>query len=217
MEEFEIDCVTKQKSTGDLPPHFDNPNDINEHFLNIPGKERVTISQLTYFQHHRQGKATFSLQPVSEDAVLKIINGLKSNARGSDEVSLDMLRLTLPQSLGAITAIINQSILDGVFPNSWKTAIIRPLPKVGVPSTMSDLRPISLLPILSKVLERVVCEQLTRYLEEHNILPQRQSGFRRGSVLQLLWQTSLITFSLLRTVDVSAYCCSSTFPARSTR
>jgi hypothetical protein len=45
---------------------------------------------------------------------------------------------------------------------------------------MGDLRPISLIPCLSKVLEKVVCDQLTEYLEDNNILPERQSGFRKG-------------------------------------
>ncbi|KAL0883331.1 hypothetical protein ABMA27_016821 [Loxostege sticticalis] len=89
-------------------------------------------------------------------------------------------KLTLPFSLGAITAIINRSIADSVFPDSWKVAVVKPLPKTSQPASVGELRPISILPCLSKVLERIVCDQLTGYLEEHNILPDLQSGFRRG-------------------------------------
>jgi hypothetical protein len=91
-----------------------------------------------------------------------------------------MLRLTLPQSLIAVTFLINQSLAEGLFPDDWKLAAVKPIPKSSNPSDMGDLRPISLLPCLSKVLEKVVCNQLTEYLEDNNILPERQSGFRRG-------------------------------------
>ncbi|KAJ8714407.1 hypothetical protein PYW07_002632 [Mythimna separata] len=91
-----------------------------------------------------------------------------------------MLLLTLPTTLQAITDIINRSIESRTFPNLWRRAMVRPIPKTNDPATMKDLRPISILPCLSKVLERVVYSQVIDYLEVNNILPDLQSGFRKG-------------------------------------
>ena len=91
-----------------------------------------------------------------------------------------MLTLTLPQSLAAITAIVNRSITTGTFPDLWRKAIVRPLPKKSNPQSYKDLRPISILPCLSKVLERVIYLQVTEFLETNEVLPDLQSGFRKG-------------------------------------
>lgn len=60
----------------------------------------------------------------------------------------------------------------------WKRAIIRPIPKKIRSSVPVDYRPIALLPIASKVLERIVAQQLKTFLNTYNILSSHQSGFR---------------------------------------
>lgn len=162
-----------------LPVQFNDPDLINDHFLQLPGKNEVNISDLTYYEFQRYNSSTFKIKPVSETAVSKIINGLKSNAVGADDISLQMIIWTLPQTLNIITAIINASIESGTFPDAWKVAIIKPIPKTNNPADVKDLRPISILPCLSKVLERVVCSQMIQYLETNNVLPSAQSGFRK--------------------------------------
>ena len=81
-----------------------------------------------------------------------------------------------------VTDIINQSITTGFSPSAWKHAIISPLIKKSVldDSAPSNYRPVSNLPFLSKVLERVISRQTIAYLDEHNLLPEVQSAHRRG-------------------------------------
>ncbi|RVE51257.1 hypothetical protein evm_004061 [Chilo suppressalis] len=105
---------------------------------------------------------------------------MKSNAQGVDGISLNMILLTLPRTLSIITTIINMSITSCTFPDQWKVSIIKPLHKVDHPTELNELRPISILPFMSKILEKVVCAQLIEYLNANNILPKRQSGFRTG-------------------------------------
>ncbi|KAA5557018.1 hypothetical protein F3G48_33095, partial [Pseudomonas aeruginosa] len=105
---------------------------------------------------------------------------LKSDALGVDDISLKMLCMTLPYSLTSVTNLVNMSINTWIFPYTWKTAVVRPVHKKPNAMTLSDLRPISILPCLSKILEKVISSQLTDYLEKHNILPEYQSGFRRS-------------------------------------
>lgn len=172
--------VLPSHGDGLLPGHFDNPDEINKAFLNVPGESNVTISQLTFFEFNRFSNNQFVLKNVNQEAIHKILKGLCTNAKGVDGLSLDMLTLTLPSSLQAITSIVNKSIDTHTFPEAWKCAIVRPIPKINNPSTFKDLRPVSILPCISKVLERVVYTQMSDYLETNNMLPDLQSGFRKG-------------------------------------
>uniref|UniRef100_A0A2A4JM54 Reverse transcriptase domain-containing protein n=1 Tax=Heliothis virescens TaxID=7102 RepID=A0A2A4JM54_HELVI len=163
-----------------LPGHFNNPDEINAAFLDVPGNCHLNVSKQSYFESHRFGDATFSLTTTNAEAVLKIIKSLGSNAQGVDCISLDMISLTLPNTLQAITDIINCSITTSTFPELWRCAIVRPISKNNNPVSTKDLRPISILPCLSKILERVVYSQVVSFLEANKILPDLQSGFRQG-------------------------------------
>ena len=74
--------------------------------------------------------------------------------------------------------ILNLSITTGIFPDSFKKAKITPCFKKGDKSDMSNYRPISVLPLLSKLLERHVADNLKSYLNEYDLLYERQFGFR---------------------------------------
>jgi hypothetical protein len=167
----------KQNSTR-VPPNLGNADDINKYFIDVPGDNHVTISTLTFFEYHRHGSSTFSLKSVDELTVSKLIMSIGTNAEGVDCITRDMILLTLPRTLKVITAIINRSLQSGIFPDIWKVARVKPIPKTNTPAELKDLRPISILPFMSKIIEKVVCQQLAVYLAATNILPQRQSGFR---------------------------------------
>lgn len=171
--------ILPPKLETDLPSHLCSAEDINTYFLDLPESNNDS-SLLTYFMVNRASNFTFTLKTVDSSLIMRIVNNLKSNALGVDGISLDMLLLTLPTTLDTLNSIVNTSIESSTFPDIWKTAIVRPLPKNTNPLTFKDLRPISILPCMSKVLERVVCQQLTEYLESNSILPQYQSGFRKN-------------------------------------
>ena len=79
-----------------------------------------------------------------------------------------------------VTSLLNLSLSCSTFPDKWKCATIIPLMKSGDPSDVSNLRPVSLLPLIGKLLERVVHKRLLKYLEENNLLDAKQGGFRPG-------------------------------------
>ena len=79
-----------------------------------------------------------------------------------------------------MTNIINHCIATSTVPSEWKTSRICPVPKVKNPQTLSEYRPISILPILSKAFERVLLRQLTDIIENEMIYNQKQSGLRKG-------------------------------------
>ena len=70
------------------------------------------------------------------------------------------------------------SLQCGIVPDSWKHATIIPFQKEGDTKDANNLRPISLLPLPDKILEKLVQKQLSHYLENNNILDENQRGFR---------------------------------------
>lgn len=79
-----------------------------------------------------------------------------------------------------LTNIINSIIKLCDFPDKWKQARITPIPKVISSQDNNDFRPISIFPVLSKICERLIHNQVVEFLENHNLLEDNISGFRKG-------------------------------------
>ena len=121
----------------------------------------------------------FDIVPVDQQAVREAFVSIKSNASGSDGISRKMLQLILEPILPILTHIINSSIQLKCFPSSWKSAHVKPLPKTKAPTLPQHFRSVSLVPVLSKVLEKVVMTQMLTYLNDHALFGRFQSGFRQ--------------------------------------
>ena len=89
-----------------------------------------------------------------------------------------LLKLAAPFITDEITFICNHSITNSVFPSKWKEAKVAPLHKNGPHEEVNNYRPISILPVLSKVIEKHVHESLSDFLNQHELLHKTQSGFR---------------------------------------
>ena len=129
-----------------------------------------------------------------------LIRGLPSNkAPGVDKISSRILKDCLPCTLSTITRIVNNSFFTNTFARAWKTAEITPILKCGNPDVPSNYRPISLLPIVSKITERLVHGQLMEYLIKNNKLAVHQSGNRKlhSTETALLY----VTDQLLQAMD----------------
>ena len=110
--------------------------------------------------------------------VLININVTKSSAvRHMSSMVLKDAFLAVPDKL---CKIYNCSLERQIFPKAWKTSMVIPVPKVSQPKYASQLRPISLLSLPGKILERIIGTRLNKYLEQNNILSPKQHGFRKG-------------------------------------
>ena len=118
------------------------------------------------------------LSPVNESEINKIVSQLKDNSPGYDGIKSSVLKLSMPSLCGHLTYLCNLSLLEGVFPDELKKANVIPLFKSGDPMTFSNYRPVSLLPVLSKVFEKVMYARLLDFLKEHKLLFKYQFGFR---------------------------------------
>ena len=122
----------------------------------------------------------FHIPPIDNMKVLQIIQTLNSKkATGFDGISAKLLKIAAPVIGNYITKICNKSIQSGIFPETWKHAKIQPIHKKGPKDKVENYRPISILSIVSKILERHVHDALSKYVEENELLTQSQSGFRK--------------------------------------
>ncbi|KMQ87210.1 rna-directed dna polymerase from mobile element jockey-like protein [Lasius niger] len=115
--------------------------------------------------------------------IKRAISRTKSNAVGMDGISLALLRLTIHSAM-PMEHLFNFSLTQGVFPKQWKAALIVPIPKIRNPTSCQHYRPISILPTLSKALERAVCEQIKDYLESAGLCDPCQSVYRSNHSTQ---------------------------------
>lgn len=99
-----------------------------------------------------------------------------TNSYGSDRI-LKFVKDTLPIIMPYLTCIINMIIVTGTFPTTWQHALITPIYRVSNPEDPSNYRSITLLPILSKILEKIVATQSMKHLESNNLLSNKQQWF----------------------------------------
>ena len=97
---------------------------------------------------------------------------------GLDEIDALFLKTAAFQIKDLVVQICNTSIESGCFPDIWKHAKVIPLHKKKAKDDIHNYRPISILPIASKILEKHVSIHLYEHLSSHNLLNKRQSGFR---------------------------------------
>ena len=125
-------------------------------------------------------RSYFRPKPVKVETVIDTILSLKNkNAYGADGISSRFLRDSLPVLAFYITVIMNTSIVTGIFPEQWKYALVSPLFKQGDPGDPCNFRPISLLATLSKVIEKIVANQLNDFISANSLFSNTQHGFRR--------------------------------------
>ena len=113
------------------------------------------------------------------EEVLSIINNLENkNSSGYDDISNKLLKSIKEEVCTPLTVILNQSLLNGIFPDALKIAIVKPLFKKGEKNCFNNYRPISLLPTISKKFERAIYFQQYNHFNKNNLLVEQQYGFR---------------------------------------
>lgn len=118
--------------------------------------------------------------PVDVDEVISLIHSLPDKTSDADPLPACWLKVIATDIAPLLTELFNRSLSSGVVPDCFKTALITPIvKKQGLDVTdLKSYRPISNLPIISKLLERVVARRLVDYISSANLLPVLQSGFR---------------------------------------
>ena len=172
---------------------------LNDYFASQTQLDLSTEQTLPNL-HARSVPALDTIQ-VNEREVLSLINSLDPNkSTGPDEIPTKWLKFAAVLISEPMTKLFNKSLSEGIFPNTWKTAIIKPIFKnKGSPSNPTNYRPISLLSCMSKILEKIVFNKIYKHISEHELLTDKQSGYRPEHSTQL--QLIYLTHNIYKTLD----------------
>jgi len=156
-------------------------NGFNEFFNKIGPNLASTIDppeNIDFTQYlDEPSPLSFKFENVTESQVIRVIDKLPPKASaGIDGLSIRLLKEIKMEISKPVTIIVNQAINTGVFPDLLKIAKIVPVLKKGDNAIFNNYRPISVLPSMSKIFEKVMLEQLQQHFE--TILYQNQYGFR---------------------------------------
>lgn len=167
---------------------FDDPvlicNHFNDYFLNVANTNiqdtNVSFSD-TESNQTTKTSTMFRCKPICCVEVTNIIDNLKNNTScGHDEIPIKVIKNAKQELAPVLTHLINSSFISGHFPNSLKISKTIPIFKKGHRSNMSNYRPISLLPVISKIYEKAMYNRFKNYLDETSLIDNVQHGFRSG-------------------------------------
>ena len=168
----------------------DNPLDINNHFndffVNVGPETEKTVPKVPNISHEKflknRNQVNLIIAHISEEEVLEILKSLPTNkGTGPSSIPTKFLLMIADLVIAPLSNLINVSFSTGVFPDILKTAKVIPLHKGGSTQELNNFRPISLLSIFDKIMEKLMHKRLYSFIEEHNILFKNQFGFRKGS------------------------------------
>ena len=158
----------------------DTADYINKFFSGIGAKlAREHKEPWSFFGDRTEVKCpSFRTDYEQVSTLCKEIKTVKSS--GIDDIATkvfkDAFRVLIPQ----LVYLFNLSFEKGVFPDSWKQATIIPLYKGGNKSEVSNYRPVSLLPLPGKLIERIAHSKMSSFLNDNSLLTDKQGGFRKG-------------------------------------
>ena len=160
---------------------------FNNFFANVATKvkEPYTVSDFQKVKECVDSKVPrdikFSIPKISHSFVRKYLSNLDvSKATGLDCIGPRLLKMSHNIIYASITFIVNKSLEQCVFPTEWKTAKVNPIYKSGSKNDVNNYRHISVLPTLSKIIEKWIHIKFMIYLNDNKLLHTKQSGFRVG-------------------------------------
>ena len=131
-------------------------------------------------------KNCFAFQNIENKTIITVIDSLKpKNSIGHDKISCKLLKFVKHELANPLKLIINQSFQMSIFPSHLKIARIIPVHKKGDIKSFDNYRPISILPAVSKVFERIMHNQMYSYFNENQLFYTSQYGFRHGHSTEL--------------------------------
>ena len=183
-----LDCINMIKTENGVSES--NPEIarvMNKHFTSVSAKLEKSLKKGRYshkFFLEKQNKtsSSFSLRLTNETEIDQIISNIKpKSSAGHDGISNVLLKRICPAIRTPLTLLCNSSISSVIFPDQMKIAKVKPLFKSGSKSDLNNYRPISLLPVCSKVLEKVILKQIQKYMQDTGQYNKNQFGFRKNS------------------------------------
>ena len=168
--------------------HVENEVDIAEHFNGFFSSVGEKLQQ--NIKHGPNNgfspvgdtglTTTNNIVQTNRSELSDIIKNMKNVGSGLDKINAKIFKKTYYSILDKLVHFINVCLMHGKFPSRLKIAVVKPIYKSGDRACLTNYRPISILPYVSKILERVIHTRLSEYFENNNILCPNQFGFRKG-------------------------------------
>ena len=137
------------------------------------------------FVENKISSNSIFISPTTSEEVERVVLDLKNKkSAGIDKIKSEVLKEIVLDIKKPLAHLINTAIEDGVWPDPFKTAIVKPIYKSGDKTNVSNYRPISLLTSLNKVFETIIKDRVNKYLNKYKIISEHQFGFREGRSTQ---------------------------------
>ena len=175
-----LDCTDKKQIA----------DSFNAFFVSVGEQNNANIERHRE-SHYRdyltdQVEAQFTFRSISNSDTVRMIKNVKlSNSKGHDGISSDLLKLLGNAISKSITLIINQSLRTGIFPDHLKIAKVFPIFKKDSKKLIKNYRPISVLPVIFKIFEMAIHEQLSDYFTTNSLFCKQQYGFMKNASTEL--------------------------------
>lgn len=187
LKKLDKKATTTKEKCEILAEHFQetfalNPTSNNNNTIQIINNEIITVPHPVKYISPNETYQTIKHLP-------------KKKSAGIDQIPTIILQKLNKKTIGYLTAIFNSMLRIGYYPTKWKHSIIIPIPKPGKnPAYTENYRPISLIPIIAKVIEKLILKRLLKYINEISYIPHFQFGFKEkySTTHQLLRITELV-------------------------
>ena len=189
--------TNKEDIANRIAQTFENnssSDSYSEKFQNIKQKQERTKLDFHTNDHNLRYNKKFKLRDLK-----RALRKAKDSAPGIDQIHYQILKHLPDETLRLLLSLINDTWSSQTFPESWRVALLLPIPKPGKNHyDPINYRPIALTSCICKTVERMVNERLIWYLERHNLLSKFQAGFRahKSTLDQLIRMESYIRDAL---------------------
>ena len=163
----------------------DTAHYINDYFINVGNSDSSSTVDAHLGLPKDTGDGSVSdlldtFSKVNETEVYNVVKNINiSKSSGLENVSSYIIKEAFGILLSEVTRMFNLSIESSRFPDDWKKALVVPIPKTGNLNNVKNFRPISLLPLPGKILEKLIHHQISDHLDANSFLSEEQHGFRR--------------------------------------
>lgn len=185
-----MDIMTILDPGGNLITNtLDIANTFNEYFLRIA--TTLNLQEPCFDIEMSRINETVFLHPCDEVEIVQIIRRLKnSKTCGWDDIPSILIKETALIIAKPVAHIVNMSLSMGIFPDALKKAVVIPIYKKQDRQELTNYRPISILPILSKVFEKIIYTRLISFFGRYRVISEDQHGFmRKKTIDQALFKT----------------------------
>ena len=158
--------------------------EFNNYFSNVTNEIVQTLPNSNIsFQTFMNPSVSqsFNLRPISPTLIEQIIDNMKDTSGGHFNIPAKLFKIHSNLLSAPLSVLINRCIASACFPECLKIAQVLPLFKSKNKLDVKNFRPISMLPIVAKIFEKFIYDQLIEYVESNGLLCRQQSGFRKNS------------------------------------